>query len=164
MKRTILSLALFSVPAWLGAQDTAKPFRYNGNGYVFFSGGGCQHGYLNLGGGAGGEGFLWRGLTLGGEAGYYRFPADRSFGYGIFAVGPGYHFVDRHKAAKWDPYLTMGIVGGAIGPGALARAGSIGGGVNYWFKERLGLQTGAQVQVIAVEEVVVAFRIGLTFR
>jgi hypothetical protein len=164
MKHTIISLALMAVPGWLPAQDTPKPFRYNGNGFVFFSAGACIHRYLNLGGGGGGEGFLWRGLTLGGEVGYYRFPADRNPGYGLFSIGPGYHFVNRDTAAKWDPYLNVGLLGGAFMPGFFTGAGSLGGGVNYWFKQRMGLQTGVQVQVLNRSDAVIAFRIGLSFR
>jgi hypothetical protein len=164
MKNTIISLMLLAVPGWLAAQDTPKPFRYNGNGYVFFSTGTCIHRYLNLGGGVGGEGFLWRGLTLGGEIGYYRFPADRNAGYGLFTIGPGYHFVNRHTAAKWDPYVGVGLIGAAFAPGGFVGSGSMGGGVNYWFKERMGLQTGVQVQVLNRSDAVIAFRVGLTFR
>jgi len=77
--------------------------------------------------GAAGEGFLWRGLTLGGEAGYYRFPADRNAGYGVFMIGPGYHFVNRDKPAKIDPYLNLSVAGLAWAPGGFASAGGLGG-------------------------------------
>ncbi len=163
MKSGVYALAVLAAGT-LTAAEGARPFRYNGYGMVFFSAGACHHGYLNVGAGAGGEGFLWRGLTLGGEAGYYRFPADRNAGYGIFTIGPGYHFVNRGKASGIDPYLNVGLAGAALAPGGFSSAGSIGGGVNYWFKERIGLQTGAQIHVLGGEEAVVAFRVGLTFR
>ena len=51
MKPTVLSLALAMFPAWLGAQEAAKTFRYNANGYVFFTAGSCQHKYANVGAG-----------------------------------------------------------------------------------------------------------------
>jgi len=164
MKGTVLPLAILLLPAALAAQATSKPFRYNGSGTVFFSAGACQHGNLNVGVGAAGEGFLWRGLTLGGEAGYYRFPADPDVGYGVFMIGPGYHFVNRNKPAKIDPYLNLRLVGGAFSSGGFSGAGGLGAGANYWFKERLGLQTGVQVHVLAIEEAIVSFRVGLAFR
>jgi len=164
MKRAVLRLALLILPAALGAQDTSRTFRYDGNGAVFFSAGACQHRYLNVGVGMAGEGFIWRGLTLGGEAGYYRFPADRSAGYGVLMFGPGYHFVNRNKHAKLDPFLKVGIIGAALGSKRVAGAGGFGAGLNYWFRERIGLQTGFQLQVLSAEEVIGAFRIGLTFR
>jgi len=163
MKRTILAMTLLSIPAWPQAQPAVKPFKYNGYGYTFFSTGACRHGYANVGVGGGGEGFIWRGLTIGGEVGYYRFPADRNAGYGVATLGPGYHFVNRDKLAKWDAYVGVSVLGLGFAPGGLAPAGGLGGGVNYWFKEKFGLQTGVQFQAIG-EEPLVLFRIGLTFR
>jgi hypothetical protein len=123
MKRTLFSLTMLLLPGALYAQDqdSEKLFRYNGYGYAFFSGGACQHTYLNVGAGGGGEGFLWHRLTLGGEIGYFRFPAGRNAGYGVFTIGPGYHFVNRSKPAKIDPYVNVGLIGGVFGPCCLAR-------------------------------------------
>jgi hypothetical protein len=157
MKLTILALTLFAIPVWPQAA------RYNGLGYTFFSAGTCQHRYANVGVGGGGEGFLWRGLTLGADIGYYRFPADRNPGYGVATLGPGYHFVNRNKPVKVDPYVSGNILGIGFAPGGAAAAASLGGGVNCWFKDRMGLQIGGQVQAVSCERLVV-FRIGLTFR
>ena len=164
MKPMILALTLFAIPAWSQDETANKTFKYNGLGYTFFSVGACQHRYANIGVGGGGEGFLWRGLTIGGDAGYYRFPADSNAGYGVATLGPGYHFVDRNKRSKFDPYVNANVLGIAFARGGVAAAASLGGGVNYWFKERMGLQTGVQVQGIGFEESLVLFRVGLTFR
>jgi hypothetical protein len=163
MKPMILALTLIAIPAWPQDETANKTFKYNGLGYTFFSAGACQHGYANVGVGGGGEGFLWRGLTIGADVGYYRFPADRNSGYGVATLGPGYHFVNRNKRAKLDPFVNGNILGIAFAPGGVAAAGSLGGGVNYWFKERMGLQIGGQVQG-ACCEAIAQFRIGLTFR
>jgi hypothetical protein len=163
MKRTILAMTLFSIPAWPQAEPAVKTFKYNGNGYTFFSAGACQHKYTNIGVGGGGEGFIWRGLTIGGEIGYYRFPADRGAGYGVAAFGPGYHFVDREEPKKWDPWVSATVLGLGFASGGMAAAPRLGGGVNYWFKEKVGLQTGVQIQGLG-EEGLVLFRVGLTFR
>jgi hypothetical protein len=121
------------------------------------------HGWSNVGVGGGAEGFLWHGLTVGLDAGYYQFPAEGNAGYGVLMLGPGYHFVNRKKPVKIDPYVSGAVLGIPIDRVGLARAGSLGGGVNYWFKERLGLQIGGQAQVVN-REMLVLFRIGLTFR
>ncbi len=164
MRHTILASTFLAFSVAACAESTEKPFQYNGNGYTYFSAGACQHGYANIGGGGGGEGFLWRGLTIGGDLGYFNFPADYSSGYGVATVNVGYHFVDRKQPKKLDPYLDATVLGAAFRPGSgLAGAGHIGGGVNYWFKERMALQTGVQLQVVG-GEALVAFRVGLAFR
>ena len=163
MRQAALAVAVLLIPALLRAQNAEAPFRYKGYGYTYFSMGSCQHRYLNLGVGGGGEGFVWRGLTLGGDLGYFDFPSDRSRGYGVTTLNVGYHFVDRNTPKKLDPYVSVGVLGLAAGPEYRMGAGSLGGGVNYWFRQRIGLYTGAQIQV-AGEEAMVQFRIGLTFR
>jgi hypothetical protein len=163
MKRTILAMTLLSVPAWPQAEPAEKTFEYNGNAYTFFSAGACLHGYANVGVGGGAERFIWRGLTIGAEIGYYNFPADRSAGYGVATLNPGYHFVNRKKPAKWDPYVSATVSGLGFASGGVVPAGRLGGGVNYWFKEKIGLQTGVQFQAIGREPLVL-FRVGLTFR
>lgn len=163
MRLILLALAVLAIPASLVAQNADKPFRYNELGYTYFSAGACQHGYFNLGVGGGGERFIWRGLTLGGELGYYTFPADRNGGYGVITINPGYHFVNRKIAKKLDPYISATLAGLAFNGGGSAGAGYLGGGVNYWFRERAGLQIGAQIQVVG-SEALILFRAGVTFR
>jgi hypothetical protein len=163
MRHILLATTVLAIPAVLGAQDADTSFRYKGYGYANVSVGKCQHGYLNVGVGGGGEGFLWRGLTIGADLGYYDFPADRSSGYGVLTLSTGYHFADRNQPKKLDPYVSVGLLGLAAGMGGRAGSGNLGGGVNYWFKERTGLQAGAQILVVG-EEALVVFRIGATFR
>ena len=55
------------------------------------------------------------------------------------------------------------VLGIGFTPGGVTGAGHLGVGVNYWFKEKIGLQTGVQRQVVCCEALVL-FRIGLTFR
>jgi len=163
MKHTLLATTFLALSAAACAQNTDSSFQYKGNGYAYFSVGNCLHGYTNVGGVAGGEYFLWRGLTLGADAGYYQFVNDYSSGYGTATVNLGWHFVDRKKPKKFDPYIDATMLGAAFRPGALTGAGHIGGGLNYWFKERIALQTGVQLQVVS-NDPVVAFRVGLAFR
>lgn len=135
--------------------------RYNGNGHVYFSGGVCQHNYTHIGGGGGGEAFVWRGLAVGGDIGYHRFINDTNFGLASFTVG--YHFVDRKSPGKFEPFVNITPAGFYFGAGT-GGAGGLGGGLNYWFKQRIGLRTEARVHVLANEEALVIVRIGLSFR
>lgn len=163
MRRVLLAATVLAIPALLVAQIAETPFRYDGYGYAFFTVGKCQHRYLNVGAGGGGEGFLWRGLTLGAEVGYYDFPSDRAGGYGAVMLNTGYHFVDRKKPKKLDPYVSVTVLGLAVAPGGRAGSGNLGGGVNYWFNRRLGIQAAANIQVVGREGVIL-FRVGPTFR
>ncbi len=164
MKLAETVFTLMSVSAALVAAEPEKAFRYNGNGYAFFSAGMCNHRYGNVGAGGGGEGFLWRGLSLGADLGYYDFPGDGSPGYGVLTLGPSYHFVKRNQRRGVDPYLGTGILGIAFHGREVVGMGTFVGGANYWFKDRLGLRTEGQVQVLARSEIVFLFRVGLSFR
>jgi hypothetical protein len=139
-----------------------KPFKYNGNGHVYFATGVCQHGYKHVGVGGGGEAFLWRGLVVGGSAGYHQFVDDG--GFGLASLDIGYHFTDRKVPRRFDPFVNISPVGALITGNGFGGAASIGGGANYWFKERVGLRTEVRFQVLAVEEAVVFLRIGVNFR
>jgi len=149
--------ALTLVAASLCAQD--RP--YNGHGYAYFTGGFCQHNYVLVGGGGGGEAFLWRGLAVGGEVGFHQFLSSLNFGLASATVG--YHFVNRKRPGRFDPFVNFSPAGLYFGPGT-GGAGGIGGGLNYWFKPRMGLRTEVRFQVLAAEEALAVFRIGLSFR
>jgi len=87
MKHLALVLALAAISSARGRSE--KAFRYNGNGYGYFTIGGCQHGYALYGGGGGGEALVWRGLTVGGEGGYQKF--SDGWGFGTLFGDVGYH-------------------------------------------------------------------------
>ncbi len=161
MKHMLLAITLLAVPACLAAEDTAKPFQYNGSGYAYFDAGVCQHGYRLIGGGGGAEGFIWRGLALGADAGYHGFSDGLRFG--LVSLDLGYHFVDRTKPKKIDPFVNFSVVGAAVHCG-VCRAGHFGGGLNYWFKDRVGLRTEVRLNAIGGEEAIVTFHIGFSFR
>lgn len=143
-------------------QGSERAFRYDGDGHAYFATGVCQHGYKHVGVGGGAEGFVWRGLTLGGSAGYHYFVDD--VGFGLASLDVGYHFTDRKQPKRVDPFVSFSPLGVAFAGGGVAGAGSIGGGINYWFKERLGLRTEVRFQAVGVEESLFMFRIGFNFR
>lgn len=165
MKHLLLAATLLIVPALLAAQQPEKPFRYDGLGYVSFGAGRCQHGVTNVSVAGGGEGFLVRGLTLGADVGYYRFVERNPFSWGALELTLGYHFADRKKRKKLDPFVSLSALGIAVGGcGCSAAAGSLAGGLNYWFKERIGARSEVRVHVVGRAEAIMLFRIGLSFR
>ena len=159
------TLVLFVVASALMAPAEDNLFRYNGNGHVYFTTGSCWHGYAIVGGGGGGEAFLWRGLALGGDVGYHQFVRD--IGFGMATANVTYHFVNRNRPGKLDPFLGVSPVGVYFTRGGVGGAGGVaglGGGLNYWFTEKIGLRSEARFQVLGVGEAVVLFRIGVSFR
>lgn len=154
----IAALAIAGLPA--AAQPSGVEDKYNGNAYGFISLGACNHGYGQVGGGAGAEALLWKGLTVGIDGNYQQF--TDGWGYGTVTPEFGYHFVKRDGTGRWDPFFTMGagwVM--ARGVGATANAG---GGVIYWFKPRLGIRLEYRTHIIAADEAVNAFRVGISFR
>ena len=157
----LAAIAVLASPA--AENTTAESFRYNGSGYVTFGVGRCQHQYTNLSVSGGGQGFLWKGLALGGDIGYYQFQDQNNQGYGIGTLTVGYHFVNRDKPGRFDPFVSAGVPGVVFARGGVAAAASLGGGVTYWFKPRIGLRTEARVHVFG-EEAIAMFHVGLSFR
>ena len=69
----------------------------------------------------------------------------------------------RSPKRKIDFFVNGSLAGLYFGAGYGA-AGSLGGGLNYWFRERVGLRTEARFQVLASDEALAVFRVGLSFR
>jgi len=162
MKALLPAAMMVAFPFLLAAQEPEKPFRYNGNGHVYFTAGSCRHGYALAGAGGGGEGLLWRGLALGGDITYQSFVGD--FGFGTAGLNVGYHFVNRDKPGKFDPFVKIIPLGVAVTSGGMGGWGGMGGGLNYWFKRSMALRTEVHVQYVADDETMIVFRIGLAFR
>ena len=163
MKPHSALVLLAALATGLRAQQKSPegPFRYNGNGHVYFAAGACQHGYKHVGVGGGGEGFLWRGLALGADVGYHHFVDD--IGFGLMSLHLGYHFADRKKPKGFDPVVNVTLLGAYLANG-IGPAGSLGVVLNYWFKKRIGLRTEVRFQALNGEEALSVFRVGLSFR
>ena len=160
MNRILMTLILLAVPVRGWGQVAEKPFRYDGNWYGFTNLGACMHGYGLFGGGLGAEGLLWKGITAGVDTSYQSFTDGWHFG--MASVQLGYHFVNRNKRAKWDPFATYGV-GIGFTEGGYGGSGNLGGGFNYWFKDRIALRVEARIHGVA-GEVIVTGRIGVSFR
>jgi hypothetical protein len=160
--RCAVLLIVASSAISLAAEPQLNDFRYRGSGYGYFTAGACQHSYAIVGGGGGGEAFLWKGLTLGVEGGYQKFVNDVGFGEAYIPVG--YHFVDRTRPEKWDPFVSVALLGVYAGRGGYGGAGHLGGGVTYWFKNRIGLRTEFRSHVFSGPDITVQVRVGISFR
>ncbi len=120
-------------------------------------------GTLHIGGG--GEGLVAKGLGLGGDLGYGA--PWRSFGDGIGTLSPNvsYHFLSRNREAKAEPFVTGGYT--LFFRSGTANGFNFGGGVNWWFKEGVGLRFEVRDNVMVANGDTghfIGFRIGLAFR
>jgi hypothetical protein len=130
-------------------------------GYGFYAGGSCNHDFRFSGGGGGGEVFPWKRLGLGFDGGYYKFHEDTEFGLASFHVA--LHLVDPSSGSRVDPFLSVSPgfywsedqAGGALG---------VGGGLNFWLMNRVGIRGEMRLQALGTEEGLTVFRIGATFR
>ncbi|MGE0131077.1 MAG: hypothetical protein AB7U82_23615 [Blastocatellales bacterium] len=136
-----------------------------GYGYIFAAPGGSSNGgggTLHIGGG--GEGVLKNGVGIGAELGYlYPFEGIDE-GLGTFSVNGAYHFLKASRSEKVTPFVTAGYTG--FFRSGYANGFNFGGGVNYWFKKRVGLRFEFRDNVFAADGAahLLNVRIGLTFR
>jgi hypothetical protein len=136
-------------------------------GYVYVApgavtGGGYTNGTLHIGGGA--EKIFGPGIGVGAEIGAVGSWNNFRTAIGIFSVNGSYHFLPR--PARIDPFVTGGYSLG-FRSGTL-NFGNFGGGINYWFGERLGLRTEFRDHVHVSDRVPAihywGVRFGLAFR
>jgi hypothetical protein len=152
--------------ALLATLAIAQTTEHRGQGYLFVAPGGVapNGSTATLHFGVGGEGLLHKGLGVGGEIGYLT-PA-RSFdsGFGIFSANGSYHFTQATASGKVVPFVTGGY--SLFFRDGHANGFNAGGGVNYWFRERLGVRLEFRDQVVTEGREVhyLGFRVGLAFR
>lgn len=158
MRRMFLAILVVALlPVLAAAQD--RP--YSGLGYVFFAPGGASPGNnMLMHFGVGGEGFAYKGLAAGAEIGMLGPKECLSEGIGLFSPNASYHF---NRNAKLVPFVTGGYsLGFRQGIGNMV---NFGGGVNYWFKPRLGLHLAFRDHLYPPENAHLwEFRFGLSFR
>ena len=131
------------------------------HGYAFFAPGGATSGGYTSGTshiGVGGEGVFKNGIGIGAELGYLMFRRDIESGIGIASINGSYHF---NKDAKLVPFVTGGYsLAFRSGTGNL---GNFGGGVNWWFRPKIGLKIEFRDHVHS-DLNLWSFRFGVTFR
>jgi opacity protein-like surface antigen len=164
MRRLILGLLLLvlvSIPGMAQASDEPK-----GQGYVFFAPGttspGTPTGTVHFG--VGGEALVYKGLGLGGEVGYLAPWSSVGDGMGTFSPDLSYHFRSRSGEQKLVPFVTGGYT--LFFRSGTANGFNFGGGVNYWFREHLGLRLEFRDNVWTTYATghFLGFRVGLAFR
>jgi len=136
----------------------------HGQGYFFVAPTTTTAGGFGLHIGGGGEGLLYKGLGVGGEIGYLGAARELSQGIGLLSPNVSYNFTKASKSGKFAPFVTGGYTL-LVGSDAL-HAVNVGGGVNWWFKDHLGLRLEFRDHV-AVQFGSAQFfgvRIGLAFR
>jgi hypothetical protein len=91
---------------------------------------------FQMGGGA--EYFVYKGLSAGGE--YSRIKgSDGVGGSNNISLNGTYHFLGREKSKKFDPFAAGGY-SRFFASGGGVNAVNLGGGMNYWLSEGLGLR------------------------
>jgi hypothetical protein len=147
----------------LGAAAAAQ----SSSGYVFVGPGGLTSsgytsGTLHIGGGV--DAILGRGLGLNIELGVLG-PSDRFEGaVGLFSPGATYYFRHR-KELKLEPFVAGGY--SLMFRQGHANLGYFGGGMNYWFSNRVGVRTEVRDHVTTEYGRAAHFwgvRFGLSFR
>ncbi len=154
----ILSLALLPFAAAAQSRD------HYGQGYAFVAPSGLSERGGALHFGVGGEALVYKGLGVGAEAGYGRFIDEDRNGFGVVSGNVSYHFTNVSSSGKFAPFITGGY--SLLFSRDFAHAGNFGAGINWWFKEHLGLRVEFRDHVIANSDARHFFgiRFGLAFR
>jgi hypothetical protein len=132
--------------------------------YGFFAPGGMSDGGpATLHAGGGGEALIARGFGIGAELGYFARARDAGHGYGLGSLNLSYHFGGRDPEQKTVPFITAG--GSAVFHGGRTQGGAnIGGGIQYWMRERLGLRFEYRSHIFSSDSShAYEFRFGLAF-
>ena len=135
-----------------------------GQGYFFVAPTTTTAGGFGLHVGGGGEGLVYEGLGVGGEIGYLGAAQELSQGIGVLSPNVSYNFTKASKSGKFAPFVTGGY-SLLIGSDAV-HALNVGGGANWWFKDRLGLRLEFRDHVALRfgSTHIFGVRIGLAFR
>jgi len=135
-----------------------------GQGYFFVAPTTTTEGGFGLHIGGGGEGLVYKGLGVGGEIGYLGAAQELSQGIGVLSPNVSYNFTKASESGKFAPFVTGGY-SMLFGSDAL-HALNVGGGVNWWFKDRLGLRLEFRDHVALQfgSTHILGVRIGLAFR
>jgi hypothetical protein len=167
MRRLTFALWVLALTPALAFAQNAESRR--GQGYIFVAPGGTTTsgsttGTLHLGGG--GEAFVYKGLGIGAEIGYIAPMQSFKSGLGLLSVNGSYHFNSSDKTKKVVPFISGGY--SLLFRSGVANGFNVGGGVNWWMRDRVGLRLEARDHIFPVRNgpklQAWEFRIGLTFR
>jgi hypothetical protein len=158
-KLFVIILLMTAIPAAFGQSQGER----RGWGYAFAGVGGNtgSDSGARFTAGGGGEVLFFRGLGIGGELGYLSSPERVGNGLGIGSVDLVYHF---NRSGKIAPFVTGGA-SVAFADGGRAGGGNVGGGIQYWPKDRVGLRFEVRDHGFSSDSPhLFTFRVGVTFR
>jgi len=162
MNKLMIVIMLAAIlPSAVAAQNKER----RGQGYVFLAPTTSTEGGAGLHFGVGGEGLVYKGLGLGAEIGYLAQARELSRGAGVLSPNVSYHFLRASGSGKFSPFVTGGYSLLFTGNEAI-NAVNLGGGLNWWFKDRIGLRLEVRDHIPGAEPSLhlIGFRIGLAFR
>ena len=152
------------VAVLLPVAAAAQSKEWSGQGYVFVAPTSTTEGGFGLHIGGGGEGLVYKGLGVGGEIGYLGSADGLRDGIGVLSTNISYHFTKATKSRKFAPFVTSGY--SMLFRSSAVNSVNIGGGANWWFKDRIGLRLELRDHIPLRSEAIHFFgvRIGLAFR
>lgn len=163
-RKTILMMAMIMMVSITGRAQSGSDSK--AIGVVFGAPGVAANGgsSATIHVGAGAEGLVYKGLGIGGEIGYLAPTSSLGDGFGVLSVNGSYHFRNATASGKVVPFVTGGW-SLAFRSGS-ANGVNFGGGIDYWFKDRLGLRFEVRDHVFNdfSSTHLVGFRVGLSFR
>jgi hypothetical protein len=144
-------------------------FAQHSSGYLFAGPVGVANSFytnwqgtlVNVGGG--GEKGIGQHFAIGGEAGALIPTQQFGSAVALLSVNPAVYF--RPGRPRLDPYVAGGV--GVLTRGGSAFVWNIGGGVNYWFSNHVGLRIDVRDHIWPTEGTnlhLAGVRFGLAFR
>ena len=158
---TIWLFLLLTLAPSVMAQTPQPPKEHKGYGYGY-AGAFGNEGASGFTAGVGGDGLVYKGVSVGGDFTVLSPSLKWGRSFGVLAANGGYHFITSN--GKVVPFVTggpMAFFGDGVGVGF-----HVGGGVNYWFKERLGARFEYRMHRPLNTDLQAfhGFRVGITFR
>lgn len=160
----LLNTATLAQSQQANLQPGSKQSGSNGSenkvhGYGFAGPAFSRYGDTGLNAGFGVEGLVYKGLGVGAELAYLGSGFDS--GIGAFSANGSYHF---KNSSKVTPFVTGGYT--LFFRSGVANGVNGGGGINYWFKERMAFRAEFRAQSFAADSdaTIYSLRFGLTFR
>ena len=166
--RSLLCIGILSIaaPFVRSADSRMQPTAW-GDGYYtvglgIFAGGGGNNGVTGNSS-LGGEVFVFRGFAVGGEGGLL---GGGSCCLPHISVNAARHFAkSRFRTKGLVPFVTGGFTVGSPEPGISVKGFNAGGGVTWWFRNRVGLRAEIRDYIFPPEHVnFLALRFGISFR
>ncbi len=163
-KNTMMTFGLLLISLISAQAQSNNTKDYKVQGYAFAAPVVTNGGGNGAQVGAGVEGLVYQGLGAGAELSYLSTVTGFRSGLGVFSPNVSYHFLNATKSGKVVPFVTGGYT--LFFRNGTASGFNYGGGVNYWFKERVGLRFEVRDQVFVNNGTghFVGFRAGISFR